>query len=95
MIRVVLYTFAFLILVSLLRSAWGAAVKTLASLFGSRPSARSGAGLRKVADLKRDPVCGTYVSTATSIQRTVHGEVVHFCSDGCAAKYRGTSQKSH
>jgi YHS domain-containing protein len=38
-------------------------------------------------ELKKDPVCGTYVSTATSVTRTVRGEVVHFCSQDCASKY--------
>jgi len=40
-----------------------------------------------VADLKKDPVCGTYVSAATSIKRTVNGSVVHFCSPECRDKY--------
>jgi YHS domain-containing protein len=38
-------------------------------------------------DLKRDPVCGTYVSTAVSVKRTVKGEVLHFCSEECRDKY--------
>jgi YHS domain-containing protein len=43
-----------------------------------------------VAELKRDPVCGTYVSTATSIKRTVGGETVHFCSTGCSEKFKSS-----
>jgi YHS domain-containing protein len=46
------------------------------------PSVRSG------GELKKDPVCGTYVSTATSIARTVNGEVLYFCSQECRDKYR-------
>jgi len=38
-------------------------------------------------ELKKDPVCGTYVSTATSVTRTVHGQVLHFCSKECRDKY--------
>jgi YHS domain-containing protein len=41
-----------------------------------------------VGELKRDPVCGTYVSTATSVKRSVDGEVVYFCSQACSEKYR-------
>ena len=44
--------------------------------------------LQAGGDLKRDPVCGTYVSTAVSVKRTVKGEVVHFCSKECRDKYR-------
>ena len=38
-------------------------------------------------ELKKDPVCGTYVSTSASITRTVGGQVVHFCSKECRDKY--------
>ena len=38
-------------------------------------------------ELKKDPVCGTYVSTAASVSRTVDGQVVHFCSKACSDRY--------
>ena len=40
-------------------------------------------------ELKRDPVCGTYVSAATSLSRTVSGETVYFCSKECRDRFRG------
>jgi YHS domain-containing protein len=40
------------------------------------------------AELKKDPVCGTYVSEATSLTRTVNGKIVHFCSEECRKKYQ-------
>ena len=46
-----------------------------------RPPIQSG------GDLKRDPVCGTYVSPAASVQRTIGGETVHFCSEQCSRRY--------
>lgn len=39
-------------------------------------------------ELKKDPVCGTYVSTSGSISRTVNGQLVYFCSAQCRDKYR-------
>jgi YHS domain-containing protein len=39
-------------------------------------------------ELKKDPVCGTFVAVASSIKRNVDGEVVHFCSTTCRDKYR-------
>lgn len=39
-------------------------------------------------ELKRDPVCGTYVSTSGSVTRTVNGQLLHFCSTACRDKYR-------
>ena len=38
-------------------------------------------------ELKKDPVCGTYVSVAASVTRTVNGKVLHFCSKDCSEKY--------
>ena len=65
-----------------------------AFLAGSRRDRQSGGpapgapALQSGGDLKRDPVCGTYVSTAVSVKRTVKGQVVHFCSNECRDKYR-------
>jgi YHS domain-containing protein len=39
-------------------------------------------------ELKKDPVCGTYVSIGASVTRTVNGQVLHFCSKECRDKYR-------
>jgi YHS domain-containing protein len=39
-------------------------------------------------ELKKDPVCGTYVSAGSSITRTVNGQLIHFCSKECRDKYR-------
>jgi len=44
---------------------------------------------RHSAELKKDPVCGTYVSTAASVSRKVAGELVYFCSAECRDKYKG------
>ncbi len=38
-------------------------------------------------ELKKDPVCGTYVSAGASVTRTVNGKLLHFCSKECRDKY--------
>jgi YHS domain-containing protein len=38
-------------------------------------------------ELRKDPVCGTYVSVLAGVQKKVNGEVVYFCSDDCRRKY--------
>jgi YHS domain-containing protein len=48
----------------------------------SRPTVVAG------GELKKDPVCGTYVSTGASVTRTVDGQVLYFCSKECRDKYR-------
>ena len=39
-------------------------------------------------ELKKDPVCGTYVSTQASLTRSVNGQLVYFCSAQCRDKYK-------
>jgi YHS domain-containing protein len=39
-------------------------------------------------ELKKDPVCGTYVSVDVSVTKKVNGELLHFCSANCRDKYR-------
>jgi YHS domain-containing protein len=73
----------FLLARSFLRSFLSGAQRDHSS---SRP-ASSPPPLQAGGELKRDPVCGTYVSTAVSMKRTVKGEVVYFCSPECRDKY--------
>ena len=41
-------------------------------------------------ELKKDPVCGTYIATTTSIKEKVGGQIFHFCSQECRDKYVAT-----
>jgi YHS domain-containing protein len=45
----------------------------------------------KGGELKKDPVCGTYVSADTSVTMRINGQTVHFCSLACRDKYRTAS----
>jgi len=72
----------FLLLRSLLRSVFAALRSP------SRPAAQPQQTVQSGGVLKKDPVCGTYVSTNTAITRTVNGEPVYFCSRECAEKFR-------
>jgi YHS domain-containing protein len=51
----------------------------------SRPAAPT---VSPGGELKKDPVCGTYVSAANSLSKKVDGQVVYFCSEECRKKYR-------
>ena len=39
-------------------------------------------------ELKKDPVCGTYVSASASLQQRVGRETVYFCSEDCKQRFR-------
>jgi YHS domain-containing protein len=50
----------------------------------AQPSPRVQTG----GELKKDPVCGTFVAADASVTKRVNGEVLHFCSTTCRDKYR-------
>ena len=50
----------------------------------SRPAPTVSTG----GELRKDPVCGTYVSEDTSVTRRINGRTLHFCSVTCRDKYR-------
>jgi YHS domain-containing protein len=90
MIRFLLVRFVFPLLVLFLLRA---VLKSIFAGFRSPPQPQ--AQDRKTppsvpagGELKKDPVCGTYVSAATSLTRTVNGSVLHFCSKECRDKFR-------
>jgi YHS domain-containing protein len=71
----------FLVLRSLIASFLKGPARRSAPRPASQPMVSPG------GELKKDPVCGTYVSTATSISRTVNGQKIYFCSKDCCEKY--------
>ena len=91
MLRFVVILLAAILLISLLRSIIGILVKGFLHLT-SAPSGAPAERQREAqssSELKKDPVCGTYVPAATSVKKLVGGSVVHFCSEACRDKYRG------
>jgi YHS domain-containing protein len=57
-------------------------VNPAASSAARRPAVPSG------GELKKDPVCGTFISASTAIQKKSGGEVYYFCSPECRDKFR-------
>jgi YHS domain-containing protein len=90
MIRVVVTLLISILLISLLRVIIGVVMKGVAELFQPSNPSTSGPKPPTVAggELKRDPVCGTYVSMDASVRKTVKGQEVFFCSPACRDKYK-------
>jgi YHS domain-containing protein len=92
MLRGLIYLLCSILLISFLRSVIGIILKGFGELFApaevqqSRPNT---AGVPVGGELKKDPVCGTYISTATSIKKTSGDHILHFCSTSCRDKYTG------
>lgn len=90
MLRAVAYLLIAIVLITVLRSVIGVISKALGGALDSGSGRPVAKGPSAGGELKRDPVCGTYVSTATSIKTTTGGEVVYFCSTACRDKFRAT-----
>jgi YHS domain-containing protein len=85
---------AVLTLIVMLR-ALGTVLKGVSDLF--RPSATAppaGAKPREAPrpiaeELKKDPVCGTFIAPSTAVRKMLGGETYYFCSAQCRDKFRG------
>ena len=55
---------------------------------GSAPVRNPPRTSAETTSMQQDPVCGTYVSVATSLKRIVSGQVWHFCSEECRDRFR-------
>ena len=54
----------------------------------SQASSRQTAPVPAGGELKKDPVCGTYVSTSSCLTRNVGGQMMYFCSAECRDKFK-------
>ncbi len=87
--KTILFLIGAVVVISMLRSVIGAVGK----LFGDFVNPAPPAAARRPAvpsggELKKDPVCGTFISTATAIQKKVGSEVYYFCSSTCRDKFK-------
>ena len=95
MIRALAYLIATVLVIGVVRSIIGIVLKGFADLFhpqGSSPSSQKVPRTPAVpvgGELKKDPVCGTFISTATAIQKKAGGETYYFCSAECRDKFKG------
>jgi YHS domain-containing protein len=90
MLRAVAYLIASVLVISVVRSILGIVLKGFADLF--HPAAPQQKGPPVVpagGELKKDPVCGTFISTTSGIQKRVGGETYYFCSAECRDKFNG------
>jgi YHS domain-containing protein len=95
MFRVIFYLLLTVVAISVLKSIIGIvlrgvsqAMRASSTVPGSAP--RSSNQVPLTGELKKDPVCGTYIAAATSIKETVAGQTIHFCSQECRDKYVAT-----
>ncbi len=96
MFRAFLYLIAFLLIMSVVRSVLGIVSKAFSGLSSSTSPQAGASGSRPPSsaptggELKKDPVCGTFISTATAFQKSVGGQTYYFCSTECRDKFPAT-----
>ena len=77
------------LLISVLRSVIGIILRGFAELLHPSPSAAARPSSQPSGgELKKDPVCGTFIAAATSIQKKVGGQTYYFCSPECRDKFK-------
>lgn len=87
MIRTLIYLLVTVLIITFLRGVIGLIGKAVAQLFEpARPDSQTAP---TGGELKQDPVCGIYVSTATKVRKTVNGKEYYFCSEACREKFNG------
>lgn len=82
LIRFILPLIAFLVIRYVLKHVLG----SYRSVSAARDADEG--GVHAGGELKRDPVCGTYVAVNAAVIKKVDGRELHFCSVDCRDKYR-------
>ncbi len=87
MLRFIFLILTAILLISVIRSVAGVLLKLVAGFLKSPPAVHRPDSVPAVGELRKDPVCGIYVSTATTLKKTLKGETFYFCSPECRDKF--------
>jgi YHS domain-containing protein len=93
MFRAIFYLLLTVVVITVLKSIIGIVLRGVSEAMKPGSSTPAGAAPRVAnqvpltGELKKDPVCGTYIAAATSIKEKVGGQTFHFCSPECRDKY--------
>jgi YHS domain-containing protein len=55
----------------------------------THPAAPAPGELRSTGELRKDPVCDTYISIPSPWAKLVKGDTVYFCSKECKDRFKG------
>jgi len=96
MFRLIFYLLSAVFLITFLRGVIGIVAKAFSALVTPTQPARpqpAGGAVPLTGELRRDPVCGTYIATTTSFKQTVGAETVYFCSTDCRDKFLASAAR--
>jgi uncharacterized protein len=88
MFRLIFYLLGLVFFLTLIRGVIGILGRAFSAFVAPAPVQQTSKPEMPLSgELKKDPACGTYISAATSIKRTVDGEIYYFCSAECRDKF--------
>jgi YHS domain-containing protein len=91
MIRSILYLVIGIFLITFIRMVIGIVMRGMGEMLSQHSTGAAPSGHPPHppigGELKKDPVCGTFVPASTSFRKTVNGQAYHFCSAECRDKY--------
>ena len=93
MLRLIAAILATIFAITILRSVIGLIARAFGDLVGpnlakSAPPGQPQSSASPVAgELKKDPVCGTYVLAATAVKMSTGSQTIYFCSNECRDKH--------
>lgn len=91
MFRLLLRFLVLLVIFAIIRYLFVAVTRIVSQVVNpqaSRPVPNQASHSPVGGELKQDPVCGTFVPVATSVKKTINGELVYFCSAACRDKFK-------
>ncbi|HBY59860.1 MAG TPA: hypothetical protein DEH78_08540 [Solibacterales bacterium] len=88
--RIVLYLFGAILLLTVLRMVAGLLGRAATEVLSGpkSPQRRSSTNVPAGGELKKDPVCGTYVAAASALSKKAGGETYYYCSEECRSKHK-------
>jgi len=92
MVRAILYLVISIFLITFVRMVIGLIMRTMKDMMQAQAphTPHSTPPRAPVAgELRRDPVCGTFVPATSSYQKSLNGATYSFCSAECRDKYAG------
>jgi YHS domain-containing protein len=87
--RAILELIAVVLIITVLRSVIGIISKFFSTVADPRAAAPGRPPTVSTGgELKKDPVCGTFIASASALKKTVGGETYYFCSPDCRDKFK-------
>lgn len=94
--RFLLSLFAILAAFLLLRSLLAPLVSAVVAILSPAPEPpapreSAEAAAKPASELKKDPVCGAFISPELSVTEKYQGQILHFCSKKCRDEFLHTA----